>query len=211
MVMLHGILLGMVAFLSAEVLVPKDVRTPGMHDFHLAVRLGYIFPPLVGLWLGWQFRSTKVAGLGVVVGVVVGAIYAWLCSVALYDLGDFFHLQVTFPCVCGGIYAALVPTDPARWVAGLAARLIKGLLAGFVLGFVYMMVLSIGGLFFLGIGVRHAVDEYVGMMWAVGPVALAIATALFLPLLRWAVGQTTNAKPVDAGSAETKPTTDNDS
>ncbi len=96
-------------------------------------------------------------------------------------------------------------------MAGLAARLIKGLMAGFVLGFVYMMVLSIGGLFFLGIGVRHAVDEYVGMMWAIGPVALAIATALFLPLLRWAVGQTTNTTPVDAGSAETKPTTDNDS
>ena len=66
-----------------------------------------------------------------------------------------------------------------------------------------MLVLSIGGLFILGFGVPHTVGRYVPMMWRVGPVALGTSTALFLPLLRWAVGQNTNVPVVAANNVQT--------
>ncbi|MGC3971103.1 MAG: hypothetical protein QM775_28335 [Pirellulales bacterium] len=202
-VMLHGLVLGVATYFTAEMLVPLNVHTAGMHDLYLAVRLGLIFPPLVGLWLGWLYRSVAVAVLGVIVGVVVGAIYSWLCV----DEVDFLHISISFPCICGGVYAVLVPSNPSGWATGLVARLIKGLVAGFVLGSVYFVVLNAGALFILGIGVPHKVDRYVAMMWRVGPVALGTATALFLPLLVWAVGQAGVFNPAGADSAETEPKT----
>ncbi len=190
--MIHGLVLGVAVFLAAEWLVPLDVRTPGIHDLRLATRLGLILPPLVGLWLGRQFRSSTIALVGVLVGLVVGSIYGWLCNVSYDLLGDFFHIQVTFPSICGAVYAGLVPSKPADWSSGLLLRLFRGLLAGFALGAVYMLVLNVGAFMVLGYRLQDTVDSYVSMMWRVGPIALGLATALFLPLLRWAIGQTTD-------------------
>jgi hypothetical protein len=80
--------------------------------------------------------------------------------------------------------------DP--WLWGLGARLGKGLVAGFVLGVVYMVVLNfVGASFPVGIPVdEDFTKRYVSMMWQTGPVALGLASGLFLILFRWAVGLT---------------------
>lgn len=184
LVFLAGVVIGVACFLLAELLTPKNVATPGDHDVLLAQRLGFIYTPIVGLWLGWLQNSWKRALLSAGVGAVIGFIYMALCATR-----DFFAIMVGFPCLLGGLLAALAGSNRSNWLRQLAARFGKGLLAGFVLGFVYMVILNIAG----PLVTRVRLDDepthaYVVMMWRSGPIALGLASGLFFPLLRWAVG-----------------------
>lgn len=187
LVFLSGLGIGVVAYLLAESLVPRQVASPGDHDILLANRLGFIYTPIVGLWLGWLQRSWRRAVFGAVVGIIIGFIYMWLCASR-----DFFAIMVGFPCLLGCVLAVVVGSNRSHWLTGLGARLGKGLLAGLVLGFVYMIVLNVGGAMVISPNAtpEDETKAYVRMMWRSGPIALGISSALFFVLIRWAVGLT---------------------
>jgi hypothetical protein len=189
LVFLSGLIAGVLCYLTAELLTPKHVATPGDHDILLADRLGFIYTPIVGLWLGWLQRSWRRAWVGAGVGLALGVVYMILCASR-----NFLAIMVGFPCLLGGVMAAATGSNRSPWLRGLAARLGKGLLAGVVLGFVYMVVLNMG----LASGILASpsiqfsdeTQAYVAMMWRDGPLALGLASALFFVLIRWAVGLT---------------------
>jgi hypothetical protein len=186
-VFLTGLGVGVAIYLLAESLVPRQVASPGDHDIFLVNRLGFIYTPVVGLWLGWLQRSWRRAAFGAVVGIVIGFIYMALCASR-----NFLAIMVGFPCLLGAVVAVVVGSNRSHWLTGLGARLGKGLLAGLVLGFVYMVVLNVGGAMVMSPN-ESPEDEtraYVQMMWRSGPIALGISSALFFVLIRWAVGLT---------------------
>jgi hypothetical protein len=185
-VFLFGGALGASCFLLAEFLVPRQVNGPAEHDLLLAHRLGFIYAPLLGLWLGWLQRSWPRALLGAMLGVLIGGLYFLLCG------WNFLAVMVAFPCLLGGVFAMLLGSNCDPWLRGLGARLGKGLVAGFVLGVVYMVVLNFVGASFPDSiqGGGDFTKRYVGIMWQAGPVALGLASGLFLILFRWAVGLT---------------------
>ena len=166
LVFLSGLLLGVVCYLIAELLTPRHVASPGDHDILLANRLGFIYTPVVGLWLGWLQRSWPRALVGALVGVVIGVFYMWLCASR-----NFLAIMVGFPCLLGGGLAVVVGSNRSHWLAGLGARLGKGLLAGLVLGFVYMFTLNIAGGMVMTVHDRvdDETENYITMMWRAGP------------------------------------------
>jgi len=187
LVFLMGLLAGVSCYLIAEALIPRHVASSGDHDILLANRLGFIFTPVVGLWLGWLQRSWRQALIAAAVGIAIGFGYRALCASR-----NFLAIMVGFPCLLGAVLAAVVGSNRSPWLSGLGARIGKGLLAGLVLGFVYMVVLNIAG----GM-VMTAHDDfadqtqgYVTMMWRAGPIALGLSGGLFFVLIRWAVGLT---------------------
>jgi hypothetical protein len=191
-VFLFGLVVGVVCYLLAEFLTPKQVADPGEHDLLLANRLGFIYTPVVGLWVGWLQRSWRRASIGALVGIIIGALYLSLC-----ESHNFLAIMVGFPCLLGGAFAALVSSNRSNWFRDSGARLGKGLLAGLVLGFVYMVVLNLGGFMFGGLPIFGPVgnmddftQRYIAMMWRTGPVALGISGGLFFILIRWALGLT---------------------
>jgi hypothetical protein len=187
LVFLSGSATGVVCYLLAESLVPRQVANPGDHDLFLANWLGFIYTPVVGLWLGWLQRSWRRAFFGMAVGIGIGIIYMWLCMSR-----NFLAIMVGFPCLLGCVLAAVVGSNRSHWLAGLSARLGKGSLAGLVLGFVYMVVLNVGAVVVIGPGERpdDFTKNYVRMMWRTGPIALGVSSGLFFVLIRWAVGLT---------------------
>ncbi len=186
LVFLTGLLIGVIFYLIAEAITPKDVSNPGEHDVLLANRLGFIYTPIVGLWLGWLQRSWSRAAIGAFVGVVIGFIYMRLCASR-----NFLAIMVGFPCLLGGVLATAAGSNRSAWLTGLGARLGKGLLAGLVLGFVYMVILNVAG------AMMESPDDaasdtasYIATMWRAGPIALGLSSGLFFILIRWAVGLT---------------------
>jgi hypothetical protein len=99
---------------------------------------------------------------------------------------DFFAIMVGFPTLLGGGLAGLVGSNRSQGLSAFFGRVARGLVAGLVLGFGYMFLLN----FIL----NNFVDpltlfaEYASHMWKGGLPAMAISSALFLLLLRWAVG-----------------------
>ena len=189
-VFLSGSALGVICYFIAELLTPKQVANPGDHDIFLANRLGFIYTPVVGLWLGWLQRSWQRALVGAAVGIVIGVIYMSLCASR-----NFLAIMVGFPCLLGAMLSAVVGSNRSHWLRGLGARVGKGLLAGLVLGFVYMVILNVVGEMLrpdIETTPTHneLTDNYVQMMWRSGPIALGISSALFFVLIRWAVGLT---------------------
>lgn len=187
---LWGLGTGVACYLVAESLVPKQVASPGDHDILLANRLGFIYTPVVGIWLGWLQRSWQRAIFGALVGIIIGCIYMWLCASR-----DFLAIMVGFPCLLGAVLSAMVGSNRSPWLTGIGGRIGKGLLAGLVLGFVYMIVLNVlGDMLRTDLETTPTRDEltnnYVEMMWRTGPIALGISSALFFVLIRWAVGLT---------------------
>jgi hypothetical protein len=184
---LSGLGVGVVCYLLAESLVPRQVASPGDHDLLLANRLGFIYTPVVGLWLGWLQRSWRRAVFGTAVGIVIGFIYIWLCTSR-----NFLAIMVGFPGLLGCVLAGVVGSNRSHGLAGGGSRCGKGLLAGLVLGFVYMVVLNVGGAMLLtwDESADDFTKNYVGMMWRSGPIALGLSSALFFVLIRWAVGLT---------------------
>ena len=96
--------------------------------------------------------------------------------------------MVGLPCLLGAAAAAIVGSNRSPWLRGLGARLGKGLLAGLVLGFVYMVILNVLGVMLMPPQTEDETKSYIKMMWRDGPVALGISSALFLVLIKWAVG-----------------------
>ena len=186
-VFLTGLVVGVLCYLVAEFLTPKEVENPGDHDILLASRLGFIYTPVVGMWLGWAQQSWKRVFLGAAVGVCVGFAYRWLC-----DSRNFLAIMVGFPCLLGGVMAATIGSNRSPWLNGLGARLGKGLFAGLVLGIAYMITLNVVGAMVMSPydDLVDSTSRYVAMMWKAGPIALGLAGGLFLILMRWAVGLT---------------------
>jgi hypothetical protein len=183
---LVGLGVGVVCYLMAESLTPKQVASPGDHDILLANRLGFIYTPIIGIWLGWLQRSRRRAIFGALIGVLIGFCYMGLCA-----SGNFFLIMVGFPCLLGSLLAVVLGSNRSRGPWGFIDRLGKGLFAGFVLGFVYMVVLNVGGMLFGGMAFADTDDatrDYIRMMWRTGPIALGVASALFFLLIPWAVG-----------------------
>jgi hypothetical protein len=199
---LTGLGVGVLAYLFSESLIPRQVASPGDHDIFLANRLGFIYTPLVGLWLGWLQRSWRRAVFGAVIGIAIGFAYMALCANR-----DFLAIMVGFPCLLGAVLSAVVGSNRSHWLTGLGGRLGKGLLAGLILGFVYMVILNVGCAMTLG-PISTQEDEtraYVRMMWRSGPIALGISSALFFVLIRWAVGLTRVKLVVFEDAEERKP------
>ena len=181
-VFLLGALLGAICYVVSESLVPAQVGSPEDHDRSLAIRLGFIYTPMVGLWLGFLQRSWGRAWIGACVGVAIGLAYMTLCMES-----GFLAIMVAFPCLLGGGLAAIASSNRSPWLHELGARFAKGLVAGFVLGVVYLVTLNVVGAAVAGMG-PTSTDGYVAMMYRAGPIALGLASGLFLVLLRWAVG-----------------------
>jgi hypothetical protein len=182
LVFLQGSALGLLAFGLSEISIPHASVNGGVHDVLLAQRLGLIYTPAVGVWLGWMQRSrSRVIG-GAIVGLVIGLVYYVLCLTY-----NFFAIMVMFPCLLGGGLAALVGSNRSRGVGAFFARLAKGLIAGLVLGYTYMYLLN----FILDAVQPPEISYgpgYPFVMWEGGLPAMGIASGLFLLLTRWAVG-----------------------
>jgi len=181
---LGGAIIGAICFLIAESLIPATSPSPAAHDLMLARRLGLIYTPIVGFWLGWLQRSIERAAWGGGLGMLVGLVYGLICSPL-----NFLINMVAFPCLLGGFLAAMIGSNRSKPWFGLPARFGKGLLAGLVLGAAYMVVLNALGA--LSLTSYHPPTDYVGayvaMMWRTGPVALAVASGFFFNLMSWAL------------------------
>jgi hypothetical protein len=181
-VLLQGVALGLLAYGASEWSIPRSVVDPGDHDLLLAQRLGLIYTPLVGLWLGWLQRSRGRAAAGCLAGFGIGLVYFLLCR-----RGNFLAIMVAFPCLLGACFAALAGSNQSAGLRGLAARVGKGFLAGWVLGAAYMfllnMILDRFPPVLWGPGANYAQT-----MWKGGLPAMALASGLFFLLIRWSVG-----------------------
>lgn len=184
-VFLAGVLIGVASYLLAESLVPRSVASPSEHDVLLARQLGFIYTPIVGLWLGWLQKSWRRGLLAAGVGIIIGFIYMALCLTR-----NPLAVMVGFPCLLGGLLAAAVGSNRSAWLRELAVRFGKGLLAGFVLGLVYMVTLNIAGEMVSPLTRldRDGTQAYITMMRRSGPIALGLASGLFFVLFRWSVG-----------------------
>jgi hypothetical protein len=185
LVFLVGVMIGVVCYFLAESFTPKNVASPAEHDVLLAQRLGFVYTPVVGLWLGWLQRSWRRAMVAAGIGIAIGFIYMALCVSR-----NFLAIMVGFPCLLGGLLAAAAGSNRSAWLGQLAARFGKGLFAGFVLGLVYMLTLNLVGEMLAPPSLfgRDLTQAYITMMWRTGPIALGLASGLFFPLLRWSVG-----------------------
>ncbi len=181
LVLSQGLALGLVAFAIAELSLSHNTLDSTNHDMMLAQRLGLIYTPAVGAWLGWLQRSRSRILVGIGVGLIIGAIYYVLCAGQ-----NFLAIMVGFPMLLGGGLAALVGSNRSAGVGGFFSRLGKGLIAGLVLGFAYMFLLN--AILNLFIPPQRLFESYAYEMWKGGLPAMGVASALFLVLLNWAVG-----------------------
>src|SRR5256885_2247047 len=102
-VFLSGVIAGAGSYVVAELLIPASVSSPGNHDLLLAARLGFIYGPFIGVWLGWLQRSWQRAVAGAVTGIAVGFVYMILCSSR-----NFLAIMVGFPALLGGLLAVVL-------------------------------------------------------------------------------------------------------
>ena len=175
-----GALLGVVACLASLAFIPSTVASAGEHDLRLANHLGFIYPPLVGLWAAWCRRSVPWAVYGVLSGLLVGALYFALCGY------NFLAVMVAFPCLLGGVSSVLMGTQSGSWTAGLPQRFGRGLVAGLVLGFAYMVLLNIAAIFFMTF--PRTVATHSSMMWRAAPIAMGVSSGFYLLLFHWSAG-----------------------
>jgi hypothetical protein len=176
-----GAVLGLVSFLVSIAMVPRSVPNPSVHDLTLAKILGFVFPPLIGLWSGWVRRSWLWAAAGVAVGLGIGLCYALLCG------NEFLFVPITmaFPCFLGGVASLFLGMTRGSWFTNALARFGKGLVAGLVLGFVYTALLNLLGLFMLPFDSGRSTSDYIAMMWRAGPISMSVASGLYLMLFQW--------------------------
>jgi hypothetical protein len=182
-VFLIGAAAGAVAFVVAKLLIPAKVSNASAHDLHLARNIGFVLPGLMGLCLGCMDGALRRMLIGVFGGSITGLAYARLCGSEFH----FLEILLLFPCVCGGLLAALVGSENSPWLRNAPLRFAKGMLAGLVCGAVYTLVLNVLGALMLPWFVEPNLADFGAMMWKAGPPALALGGGFFLVLLRWAV------------------------
>jgi hypothetical protein len=176
-----GMVIGAGSFLVSMGLIPSNVSSPAEQDLRLANHLGFIYPPLVGLWASWVRRSIPWAIFGVLSGLLIGAAYYALCGY------NFLAVMVGFPCLLGGCTSVLLGTKHGSWIDGILQRFLKGLVAGFALGIVYSVLLNgIGALMLFG--PLPSVADYSSMMWRAGTIAMIAASGLYFLLFHWSAG-----------------------
>lgn len=176
-----GMTIGGVSFLVSMFLIPSSVSSLSEHDLRLANHLGFIYPPLLGLWAAWIRRSVPWAVFGVISGILIGGAYYFLCG------SNFLAVMVGFPCLLGGCTSVLLGTKHDSWIDGIPQRFLKGLVAGFVLGFVYAVLLNVIGAFMFT-GFSPSVGDYSAMMWRAGTIAMVLASGLYFMLFHWSAG-----------------------
>ncbi len=126
-----GALLSACAYFVAVPLVPSNVASAGEHDLRLANHLGFLFPPLVGLWAAWVRRSIPWAVFGVISGLLIGAMYYALCGY------NFLAVMVAFPCLLGGVTSVLMGTQAGSWTAGVPQLLRASWPDSFLVSFIW--------------------------------------------------------------------------
>lgn len=180
-----GSVLGAASFLLGMALIPSSIDSPSSHDLRLAQNLGFIYPPLLGLWAGWVRRSLPWAIFGILSGLSIGLAYYALCST------NFLAVMVGYPCILGGATSVLLGTKHHSWISGIPQRLARGLVAGFVLGFTYMLTLNIAFPFTSpGFPYSNSVSDHSTGMWIAGTSALSLSSALHLLVFHWSAGLT---------------------
>jgi hypothetical protein len=186
MIFLYGAIIGLASFLIAMAAVPlHNVSDFSIHDLALAVNLAYIFPPLIGFWVGFCRRSLWWILVGASVGPVLGSIYKSACG---QDL-NLLLIVAVMPCLLGGIAAVALGYGRGSWWDGAPLRLLKGMLSGFLLGLVYEIVLNIiCAILASSVPPELATptfEHFRLMMWVAGSVAMAVGGGVFLPLFHW--------------------------
>lgn len=176
-----GMALGGLSFLISMFLIPSSVSSLSEHDLRLANNLGFIYPPLLGLWAAWIRRSIPWAIFGVISGLLIGGAYCALCGY------NFLAVMVGFPCLLGGCTSVLLGTKHDSWLDGIPQRFLKGLFAGVALGIVYAVLLNVMAAFMLT-GFPRSVANYSAMMWRGGTIAMIAASGLYLTLFHWSAG-----------------------
>jgi hypothetical protein len=172
-----GAMIGLISFVAAISLVPASVPNPSEHDRFLAINLGFIYPPIIGMWSGWMRRSVVWSVSGAITGVLIGGVYWILCS-----RFNFFATLFAYPCLLGGAASVAMGSGKRSWIDGIGSRLGKGLVAGFVLGFIYTVLLN-----FQAFGrMPQNTQEFHQMMIEIGAVSMALASGLYLMLFVWA-------------------------
>jgi|GEM_PF-2520907 len=174
---------GIACYLLAESLVPRQLYSPFDHDRLLTIRVGFIYIPLVGLWLGWLQRSVPRATTGMLIGLSLAILYMCLCNAVQNAL----LFMIGFPCILGGAMACLVGSNSSQWKKQIFGRTLRGLLSGLVMGTAYAVVLNVAGLFLYSYNGPHSI-AYVRMMWQAGPLALGVCSSIFFVLVTWSVG-----------------------
>jgi hypothetical protein len=168
------------SFIAAIAPISGSESPPG-HDPMLANNLGFLFPPLVGLLVGYTRRSWGWAMAGSFIGFVMGGRYYLLCG------HNFLGVMMAFPCLLGGAACMALGIEERSWRDRIFARFGKGLVAGLVLGSVCMVVLNVLGLNWLPLAILlPSTPEDRWMMWQGGPVAMNLASGFYLVLFLWA-------------------------
>ena len=175
-----GLIVGVACHFAAAALVPKAPKDL-IYLIMLIERLIAIYAAVVGLWLGWLQKSWWRPALGVGIGIA-----AWLCCEAtrVSSPGSWLPLMIFLPPMLGATLAALVGSGRH---AGL--RLVRGLVAGAVFAFVYGGILLVAGMDMLVPAIADAPIPVFEAKFAVyvheiGPLAMAVASMLFFPLIR---------------------------
>jgi hypothetical protein len=175
-----GAVLGCLSFIAAIAPISGSEGRPG-HDPMLANNLGFLFPPLVGLWAGWVRRSWRWAMAGSIIGFAIGGRYYLLCG------HNFLAVMMAFPCLLGGAACLALGIGERSWRDRIIARYGKGLVAGLVLGSVCIVVLNMLGLSWLPLMLLSpSAQENHWMMWQSGPVAMNLPSGFYLVLFVWA-------------------------
>ena len=121
LILLQGLALGLIAFGVAELSLPGHLFDSGDHDMMVAQRLGLVYTPGVGAWLGWLQRSRQRTGVGALAGLGIGIAYFVLCTTK-----DFFAIMVAFPALLGGGLACAVGSSQSHGFAAFFSRTGQG-------------------------------------------------------------------------------------
>ena len=185
---LVGLVAGVATYALAERLLPSTGLGLTEFDLLLARRLLWLYSAAVAVWLGWLQRSWRRGLYGIGIGVVLGAAYTGTSESSSV-------MVVAVPCALGGAYSALVGSNHSQGLAGLFGRIARGLAAGFVLGAAYLAVLTWLTSRLVIPDVTGLIQDCIAMTRDTGPIAFGVASALFFPLVRWAVGLTRPSFP----------------
>src|SRR6185295_14895313 len=74
-VFLHGLLLGSICSIIAELMIPSAIGSLEEYDLARARCLGIVYASATGLWLGWCKGSRWNMKWGAAIGLLIGTAY----------------------------------------------------------------------------------------------------------------------------------------